>query len=69
MATFRGLELAGRIRFSLRSQILLLGLTGVAAIGTIYLISLQVETKSQRAADEFGTLAYRESLGRPAAMP
>ena len=69
MATFRGLELAGRIHFSLRSQILLLGLTGVAAIGTIYLISLQVETKSQRAADEFGTLAYRESLGRPAAMP
>jgi methyl-accepting chemotaxis protein len=57
MATFRGLELAGRIHFSLRSQILLLGLTGVAAIGTIYLISLQVETKSQRAADEFGTLA------------
>jgi len=57
MATFRGLELAGRIHFSLRSQILLLGLTGVAAIGTIYLISLQVETKSQRSADEFGTLA------------
>src|SRR3984957_14541244 len=57
MATFRGLEFAGRIHFSLRSQILLLGLTGVAAIGTIYLISLQVETKSQRAADEFGALA------------
>jgi methyl-accepting chemotaxis protein len=56
MATFRG-SLAGRIHFSPRSQILLLGLTGVAAIGTIYLISLQVETKSQRAADEFGTLA------------
>src|SRR6202790_383381 len=57
MATFRGLEFAGRIHFSLRSQILLLGLTGVAAIGKIYLNSLQVETKSQRAADEFGTLA------------
>src|SRR5882724_10721321 len=56
MATFRG-SLAGRIHFNLRSQILLLGLTGVAAIGAIYLISLQVETKSQRAADEFGALA------------
>jgi methyl-accepting chemotaxis protein len=56
MATFRGSELAGRIHFHLRSQILLLGLTGVAAVGTIYFISLQVETKSQRAADEFGAL-------------
>jgi methyl-accepting chemotaxis protein len=57
MATFRGSELAGRIHFNLRSQILLLGLTGVAAIGTIYLISLQVEAKSERAAEEFGSLA------------
>ena len=57
MATFRGSELAGRIHFNLRSQILMLGLTGVAAIGTIYLISLQVEAKSERAAEEFGSLA------------
>ena len=47
----------GRIRFGLRSQILSLGVSGVAMIGVIYLLSLQVEARSQRRADEFATLA------------
>jgi methyl-accepting chemotaxis protein len=49
--------IGGRIRFGLRSQILSLGVSGVAMIGAIYLVSLQVEARSQRSADEFATLA------------
>jgi methyl-accepting chemotaxis protein len=49
--------IGGRIRFGLRSQILSLGVSGVAMIGAIYLLSLQVEARSQRRADEFATLA------------
>jgi len=49
--------IGGRIRFGLRSQILSLGVSGVAMIGVIYLLSLQVEARSQRRADEFATLA------------
>jgi methyl-accepting chemotaxis protein len=49
--------IGGRIRFGLRSQILSLGVSGVAIIGAIYLVSLQVEARSQRSADDFATLA------------
>ncbi|UZE49206.1 methyl-accepting chemotaxis protein [Rhodopseudomonas sp. P2A-2r] len=43
--------------FGLRSQIFALGLSGVALIGTIYLIGLAVETSSQRTADSIAALA------------
>ena len=46
-----------RIQLNLRSQILLLGMSGVAAVGAIYLIGLQVEADSQRAADKFTAFA------------
>jgi methyl-accepting chemotaxis protein len=49
--------IGGRVRFGLRSQILSLGVSGVAMIGAIYLLSLQVEARSQRSADEFAALA------------
>jgi methyl-accepting chemotaxis protein len=55
MPIFRSLQIW--LRLDLRSQILLLGTAGVAAIGAIYLIGLQIETDSQRAADKFGTFA------------
>jgi methyl-accepting chemotaxis protein len=53
--------IVGRLRFGLRSQVLLLGISGVVVIGAIYLASLQVEARSQRAADEFGALALLTS--------
>ena len=49
--------IASYVNFNLRLQILLLGVTGVSVIGAIYLASLQIEARSQRTADEFGTLA------------
>ena len=55
------LRFIGRLHFGLRSQVLLLGISGVAVIGAIYLVSLQIEARSQRAADEFGTLALLTS--------
>jgi methyl-accepting chemotaxis protein len=55
MPIFRSLQIW--LRLDLRSQILLLGTAGVAAIGAIYLIGLQIETDSQRAAGKFGTFA------------
>ena len=55
------LRFIGRLHFGLRSQVLLLGISGVAVIGAIYLVSLQFEARSQRAADEFGTLALLTS--------
>ena len=57
MTFFRSSGVGGRIHINLRSQILLLGMTGVTVIGAIYLVSLQIETRSQREADEFGALA------------
>ena len=51
------LRFIGRLHFGLRSQVLLLGISGVVIIGAIYLASLQIEVRSQRAADEFGNLA------------
>jgi methyl-accepting chemotaxis protein len=59
MTIFRGSGIGGRIHFSLRSQILLLGMTGVTVIGAIYLVSLQIEAQSQHKADEFSTLALQ----------
>ena len=56
-----GLRFIGRLHFGLRSQVLLLGISGVVVIGAIYLVSLQIEARSQRAADEFGTLALLTS--------
>ena len=47
--------IGGRISFGLRSQILSLGVSGVAMIGAIYLVSLQVEARSRRSTDEFAT--------------
>ena len=46
----------GGIHFGLRMQILSLGIAGVAVIGAIYLVSLRIEARSQRATDEFGAL-------------
>jgi methyl-accepting chemotaxis protein len=57
MTFFRSSGVGGRIHINLRSQILLLGMTGVTVIGAIYLVSLQIETRSQREADEFSALA------------
>src|ERR1700683_2138141 len=57
MTIFRNTRVGGRIHLSLRSQILLLGMTGVSVIGAIYLVSLQIEARSQRKADEFSALA------------
>lgn len=51
------IKVASRINFNLKSQILLLGMTGVSVIGAIYLASLQIEARSQRTTDEFGALA------------
>jgi methyl-accepting chemotaxis protein len=55
------LRFIGRLHFGLRSQVLLLGISGVVVIGAIYLASLQIEARSQRAADEFGALALLTS--------
>jgi methyl-accepting chemotaxis protein len=55
MPMFRNFRV--RIQLNLRSQILLLGMSGVAAVGAIYLIGLQVEADSQRAADKFTAFA------------
>src|SRR5271168_2905123 len=57
MAVFRGIGVAGRNHFGLRSQIMMLGMAGVAVIGAIYLAGLQIEARGQRTADEFGVLA------------
>jgi methyl-accepting chemotaxis protein len=59
MKIFRSSGAGGRIHFSLRSQILLLGMTGVTVIGAIYLVSLQIEAQSQHKADAFSTLALQ----------
>jgi methyl-accepting chemotaxis protein len=59
MTIFGGSGIGGRIHFSLRSQILLLGMTGVTVIGAIYLVSLQIEAQSQHKADAFSTLALQ----------
>ena len=59
MKIFRSSGVGGRIHFSLRSQILLLGMTGVTVIGAIYLVSLQIETQSQHKADAFNALALQ----------
>jgi methyl-accepting chemotaxis protein len=59
MKIFRSFGGGGRIHFSLRSQILLLGMTGVTVIGAIYLVSLQIEAQSQHKADAFSTLALQ----------
>jgi methyl-accepting chemotaxis protein len=59
MTIFRSSGVGGRIHFSLRSQILLLGMTGVTVIGAIYLVSLQIEAQSQHKADAFSTLALQ----------
>jgi methyl-accepting chemotaxis protein len=59
MTIFRSSGIGGRIHFSLRSQILLLGMTGVTVIGAIYLVSLQIEAQSQHKADEFSALALQ----------
>ena len=50
--------IAGRLHLGLRSQVLLLGISGVIAVGAIYLAGLRFELQSQRAADEFGALAH-----------
>jgi methyl-accepting chemotaxis protein len=55
--TFFRSWVGGRIHLSLRSQILLLGTTGVTVIGAIYIVSLQIEARSQGKADQFSTLA------------
>jgi methyl-accepting chemotaxis protein len=47
----------GRVSLSLRAQIQLLGMAGVAVVGVIYLVGLQIEERSQRVADKFATLA------------
>ena len=57
MTILRSSGAGGRIHINLRSQILLLGMTGVTVIGAIYLVSLQIEARSQRKADEFSALA------------
>ena len=57
MKIFRSSRIDGRIHLDLRSQILLLGMTGVTVIGAIYLVSLQIEARSQHKADDFGALA------------
>ena len=47
----------GRVGFGLRVQIQLLGMAGVAAVGVIYLVGLQIEERSRRIANEFDSLA------------
>ncbi len=46
-----------RVGLSLRGQIQLLGMAGVAVVGVIYLVGLQIEERSQRTAADFDTLA------------
>jgi methyl-accepting chemotaxis protein len=46
-----------RVDLSLRGQIQLLGMAGVAVVGVIYLIGLQIEERSQGIANDFDTLA------------
>ena len=50
-------RIPSRVGLSLRGQIQLLGMAGVAVVGVIYLIGLQIEERSQRIADDFDTLA------------
>jgi hypothetical protein len=45
------------MRFGLRAQIQVLGMAGVAVVGTIYLLGLEIEQRSARTADQFTTLA------------
>jgi methyl-accepting chemotaxis protein len=45
------------MRFGLRAQIQLLGVAGVALVGAIYLLGLEIEQRSARTADQFTTLA------------
>jgi methyl-accepting chemotaxis protein len=45
------------VGLSLRAQIQVLGMAGVAVVGVIYLVGLQFENRSQRIAEEFGMLA------------
>lgn len=47
---------AGAKHVGLRTQILLLGVTGVVVVGAIYLVGLQIEDRSQRIADRFARL-------------
>ena len=58
MRIFGRSGITGRIHLGLRSQVLLLGISGVIAVGAIYLAGLRFELQSQRAADEFGALAH-----------
>jgi methyl-accepting chemotaxis protein len=57
MNIFHKAGISGRIDLGLRSQIMLLGMAGVAVIGAIYLVGLRIEQQSQRTADEFGAFA------------
>jgi methyl-accepting chemotaxis protein len=57
MTLFRGVRVPIRFHLNLRAQILLLGMTGVAVIGTIYLGSLQFQARSELTAEKFGNLA------------
>ena len=58
MGIFGRPSISGRIYLGLRSQVLLLGISGVIAVGAIYLAGLRFELQSQRVADEFGALAH-----------
>ena len=58
MRIFGRSGITGRIHLGLRSQVLLLGISGVIVVGAIYLAGLRFELQSQRAADEFGALAH-----------
>ena len=55
------LRLAGRFKFrlrkfhlGLRTQVLLLGVTGVLMVGMIYLAGRQIEDQSRAVADQIG---------------
>jgi len=52
------IRLPGRVRIhpGLRTQILLLGVTGMVVVGAIYLVGLKVEENSREIAERFGRL-------------
>jgi methyl-accepting chemotaxis protein len=56
MALLGKAAVTGRFHLGLRGQILLLGVGGVAIVAAIYLAGLQIEQRSQRAADQFARL-------------
>jgi methyl-accepting chemotaxis protein len=56
LKVFAGHSLLHNVHLGLRTQILLLGVTGVVVVGAIYLVGLRIEDNSARVAERFSLL-------------